>query len=513
MHRYLQLIRRNFIYVSIYVVVGLIIIGVVASQNMRLKIDALLKSRAIYDAMYGYYNREYVDIIHIWDIGIRGFGATHDTLFLNIYNYNPIRLENTNKTVDSLLKERKYPFENEVRAAINAINDYGEHIKQLERLGRLDSMELFKQLLREDRGSQLWKQYYPTWIMIAEYETQKVKQAEADLQLAFTLNRSFQLSLLVVGIPLLIWLVVKLQRDALNRRSLLQKLDETNRTELFNDGHFHDELTPENVISNVTQNMKQAEAFIRAIAEGNYNATWHGLTPENAALNTTNVVGELLQLKEKLARVSREEERRRWAAEGVAQLNELLRQYQNNLKDLATHILSFLVRYTNSLQGGVFITTQHNGEEVLEMNACYAYGRIKALQRHIYPGEGLIGQVYLEKATLHIARIPEDYTAISAGLGTTKPQELLIIPLKTSNLIEGVIELATIQSYDKETIAFLERAGEFLASAVAAQKNAEQNRLLLEQLQKQTEMMRAQEEELRQNMEELQATHEALHRN
>ncbi|WP_250632657.1 GAF domain-containing protein [Rhodoflexus caldus] len=513
MNYYFKYLRSNFIYVSVYIVAALISIGIVTSYNMKLKIDALTENRAFYDTMYIHFSRQYMDIIRAWDVGIRGYAIMKDTAYLAAYTSNPLRYRVSAAIIDSVLKIRRYSFEEKVRSSLEGLKNYEPYILEMERLVRQDSMEQFKKLLLEDRGKTLWLLYHPAWEAVAEYETKKIKEAEADLQLAFTLNRGFQLSLLIIGIPLLIWLVRKLQRDALNRRNLLQKLDDTNRAELFDDGNVHVELTPESVIGNVTKNMKQAEAFIRAIAEGNYNATWKGLTPENAALNTTNVVGELLQLKDKLARVSREEERRRWAAEGVTQFNELLRKHQHDLKELSVHVLSFLVRYTDSLQGGIFIAKQSPGaEKVLEMSACYAYERIKAMQRQIQPGEGLIGQVYLEKETLHIARIPADYTAISAGMGSVKPKELIIIPLKTNDLVEGVIELATLQTYDNETVAFLERTCEFLASAIASQKNAEQNRLLLEQLKLQTETMRVQEEELRQNMEELQATHEALHR-
>ncbi|MCS6968648.1 MAG: GAF domain-containing protein [Cytophagales bacterium] len=505
--------RINIVYLSIYTVAGLIAAGIFTSYNTQQKIDALLENRAIYDAMYGYYNREYVDIIHVWDLGIRGFGATGDTIFLNIYSYNPVRFQYTTHVVDSIVQIRRYPFAHEIYTAINAIRDYENHIKRMEQLGRSDSIEQFKKLMREDRGGQLWRLYYPTWVKVANYEMQKVKEAEADLQLAFTLNRSIQFALLVIGIPLLFWIVRKLQKDAAYRYNLLKQLDETNRSELFNDGVPTVELTADGVISSVTRNMKQAEAFIRAIAEGNYNVTWEGLTPENAALNTTNVAGELLQLKEKLARVTREEERRRWINEGLTQFSELLRNHQSNIKELATQALSFLVRYTSSLQGALFVEQKQDDVSVLEMVACYAYDRLKALQKHIHPGEGLVGQVYLEQKTLHINRLPEGYTAISAGLGMVKPNELIILPLKNNNLIEGVMELATLQSYDQANIFFLERVAEFLASTISMQKNAEQNRLLLEQLKKQqAEALRAQEEELRQNTEELQAAHEALNR-
>jgi GAF domain-containing protein len=513
MNYYLNLLRSNIIYVSIYIIAALISVGIITSYNTKLKIDALTENRAFYDTMYIHYSRQYMDIVRAWDVGIRGYAIMRDTAYLAAYTANPIRYRISFAIIDSVLKIRRYPFEQSIRSSMEDLKGYEAYILEMERMVRQDSIEQFKKLLLEDRGRDLWRSYYPTMQSVADYETQKIKEAEADLQLAFALNRGFQLSLLIIGIPLLIWLARKLQRDALNRRNLLQKLDATNRAELFDDGNTQMELTPENVIGKVTKNMKQAEAFIRAIAEGNYNTTWKGLTPENSHLNTTNVVGELLQLKDKLAKVSIEEEHRRRAAEGITQFNELLRKHQHDLKELSVHALSFFIRYTGSLQGGIFIENQHVGtEKTLEMIACYAYDRIKAIQRQIRVGEGLIGQVYLEKETLHIARIPADYTAISAGMGSVKPKELIIIPLKTNDLVEGVIELATLQTYDKETIAFLERTCEFFASAIASQKNAEQNRILLEQLKLQTETLRVQEEELRQNMEELQATHEAMHR-
>lgn len=513
MQHYLNLLRNNFIYISIYIVAGLIGLGILTSYNAKLKIDTLTENRAFYDTMYIHYNRQYMDIIRAWDVGVRGFALMKDTIYLRAYVTNQQRYNLSTAIIDSVIRLREYPFADRMRYAMKSIQEYGEYIYTMEQMVRQDSMERFKGLLLEDRGHDLWGLYYPTWQAVSDFETKRVREAEENLQLAFALNRGVQLSLLIVGIPLLLQIIRTLKIASENQKRLLQKLDETNRKELFDDGIRREDLDAQAIIYSVTQNMKQAEAFIRAIAEGHYDVQWQGMTTENAHLNTTNVVGELLQLKEKLARVSREEERRRWAAEGIAQFNELLRKYQHDLKELSVHVLSFLIRYTGSSQGGIFIEKrQADNQVVLEMSACYAYERIKAVQRLIYPGEGLIGQVYLEKEMLHMNKIPADYTAISAGLGMVKPQEIIIMPLKTNDIVEGVLELATLDTYDKETIAFLERTCEFLASAIITQKNAEQNRLLLEQLKLQTETMRVQEEELRQNMEELQATHEALHR-
>ena len=78
--------------------------------------------------------------------------------------------------------------------------------------------------------------------------------------------------------------------------------------------------------------------------------------------------------------------------------------------------------------------------------------------------------------------------------------------------IQAIIEMASFKTYEKHEIEFLEKAGEYIASAIATAKNNERTKLMVEQLQSQAEEMRAQEEELRQNMEELEATQEEMRR-
>ena len=49
----------------------------------------------------------------------------------------------------------------------------------------------------------------------------------------------------------------------------------------------------------------------------------------------------------------------------------------------------------------------------------------------------------LEKNTLYITDVPDDYMDIESGLGDAKPKCLLIVPLKSEEKILGEIELAS----------------------------------------------------------------------
>jgi hypothetical protein len=74
----------------------------------------------------------------------------------------------------------------------------------------------------------------------------------------------------------------------------------------------------------------------------------------------------------------------------------------------------------------------------------------------------------------------------------------------------AVVEIATFNDLEDYHIAFLQKAGEFLASAIVNTHTTAKMKSLLEEATIKEEQMRQREEELRQNMEELQATQEEL---
>ncbi|MEM9675167.1 MAG: GAF domain-containing protein [Bacteroidota bacterium] len=205
------------------------------------------------------------------------------------------------------------------------------------------------------------------------------------------------------------------------------------------------------------------------------------------------------------------ERKRQWAAEGIAQISEIVR-HTGSEDNLFDQLVSTTVKYLNANQGGLFVVDRSKEAVSIQLAACYAYERKKYINKTIYPGEGLIGQTYLEAEYLHFTEIPEDYVKITSGLGKATPTALVIMPLKVNEEVEGVLELASFKPFEDHEITFLERLGEVMAAYIQNQRVMQQTHYLLEQAQEQGEEMRAQEEEMRQNMEELQATQEEMHR-
>jgi len=218
-------------------------------------------------------------------------------------------------------------------------------------------------------------------------------------------------------------------------------------------------------------------------------------------------------MQAKLRAINEEEQKRKWANEGLAKFVEIIRSGESNVSALGDNIIKALVTYTGATQGGLYVwNDDHADDQYLELVSAYAFNRKKFEERKIKAGEGLLGQAYLEQQTTHLTEIPPDYFRIVSGLGEMEPYAILIAPLISDGKIYGLVELASLKKFEDHEIAFVEKLGETLASTLSSVKTNERNRKLLQDFQEQTESMRSQEEEMRQNMEELTATQEEMGR-
>ncbi|GIV37283.1 MAG: hypothetical protein KatS3mg032_1662 [Cyclobacteriaceae bacterium] len=265
-------------------------------------------------------------------------------------------------------------------------------------------------------------------------------------------------------------------------------------------------------ISEVVENLRDASDFVNAISEGNLNKDYRELEPDYAP-GRNRLADALIAMQEKLRQINEEEQKRKWANEGLTRFVDILRSSQNNLQQLGDRIISTLVQYTRSNQGGLYVLNEDDpSNPVLELLALFAFNTKKHGQQRIQPGEGLLGQTFLEKQTVYLREVPEEYVRITSGLGDAPPRFLLIVPLKLEDKVYGVVELASFDPYQPHEISFVEKLGETLASTLASVRTAQQTQRLLEESRLATEAMRTQEEEMRQNMEELTATQEEMQR-
>ncbi len=214
-------------------------------------------------------------------------------------------------------------------------------------------------------------------------------------------------------------------------------------------------------------------------------------------------IQEAEQRNKQLQEFINQEKQRSWENEGFAIFGEILKNNSDNIVKQSYEIITELTKRTGSVQGGLFIVNDDNPQApFLELTAAYAYERQKYLKKRVNFGEGLIGETWREGDTKLITDIPENYTFIKSGTGILKPTAILIVPIKTDEKIEGVLELASMQVYEQYVIDFVERLSRRIATNIAAVKANEKNLKLLAEAQDFNKQIEEKELELQKRVKE-----------
>lgn len=257
--------------------------------------------------------------------------------------------------------------------------------------------------------------------------------------------------------------------------------------------------------------IKEKVKFAQAIGKGELDTKYTTISNEDVlGLSLIDMQKNLKNSKIEEQKRKEEEKQRNWTTRTLAEFDDILRQNNNNLKQLSNSVMKHLIEKIGTGVGGIFLLKTNAENYYLELLASYAYDREKYLSKKIEVGEGIVGTVALEKKMVYMTQLPLNYIKILSGLGKTTPQSLIIMPLIHNEELIGVLELATLkemQNFEKNLIT---EFAENLASTLSNTIINEQTNILLEQSKEQTEVMTAQEEEMRQNLEELQTTQEEL---
>jgi tubulin-specific chaperone A len=249
----------------------------------------------------------------------------------------------------------------------------------------------------------------------------------------------------------------------------------------------------------ITDEMKVID-LAEMISQGDYSVEIEKRSEEDRLGPALN------RMTKTLREVTEENEKQDWLKTGRTELSDRTRGEQN-LATLGRNIVTFLAEYLNAQIGAMYLTGDNNH---LKLVGSYAFKKRKNLSNEFEIGEGLVGQAALEKESVILTNVPEDYIAVSSGLGEAVPRNIMVMPFLREGEVKGVLELGTFEEFSPMSLDFLNQVSENIAVTVHSAQGRQKVQQLLEKTQAQAEELESQQEELRQSNEELEGQTKSL---
>jgi PAS domain S-box-containing protein len=260
-------------------------------------------------------------------------------------------------------------------------------------------------------------------------------------------------------------------------------------------------------VDNLAQSLKKTAHFAEEIGEGDFDAEFMPMSPQDSLGNA------LLTMRVNLVEAEKRDKERNWIVTGVAEIGEILRS-SDNLEKLGDEVLKYIIDKIDAVQGAFYVVNESQSEDPrLEITSSFAYSRKKYLKGSYKFAEGLVGQAAAEKDSILRTEVPENYVSITSGiLGDQKPACILIVPLVAEEKVYGALEFAGFEKFNAGKVRFVEELSVIMARTVFNIKVNERTRKLLAESQAMSGELQEKQEILRQNAEEMQATQEELQR-
>ena len=166
-----------------------------------------------------------------------------------------------------------------------------------------------------------------------------------------------------------------------------------------------------------------------------------------------------------------------WSKDGLSRLSAALAG-DHSLRDLCGSAIRFIARYVAETGKGV-LYTYNREQESLSLQGAFAFTERDRFSNQCKLGEGVIGQVALERSPILLKHLSPEERVIASGTISEAPLNTYTVPLLYNNELYGVLELASFKAFDEKSIQFLSEASGVIATALFSALQKEQTRELL----------------------------------
>ena len=183
-------------------------------------------------------------------------------------------------------------------------------------------------------------------------------------------------------------------------------------------------------------------------------------------------------------------------SEGVGKFSDKLTGITDTVK-LAKEAITMASRYVGASSGVLYDFNKDKKE--LKLIASFAYSNRDSLSNMFKLGEGVIGQVALERESILLKNIRDDEFLVQSGTTLSKPKEVFTFPLMHDGELFGVVEIMSFESFTELHKDYLAKIASLLATALHTTSQNGQIKVLLEKSQEAYEELQTQSEELQES--------------
>ncbi|RYG01482.1 MAG: histidine kinase, partial [Chitinophagaceae bacterium] len=194
-----------------------------------------------------------------------------------------------------------------------------------------------------------------------------------------------------------------------------------------------------------------------------------------------------------------------WLQAGIAGLNDKMLG-EKEINELGKSIVDFVAFYSSSQVAALYIL---QSDKQLKLLSGYSLPGNK-IRQSIHPGEGLVGQAAVDGKMVTLNDLADENVVINIAAGEVKPRSVTAIPLFFEGVVNGVLELASVNGYNSRQLSYLEAVSESAGIVINTAQSRARLQELLEETQSQAEELQVQHRELENMNGELEVQSEKL---
>lgn len=405
----------------------------------------------------------------------RGYQLTGKPNFLEPYNRSiaqyPKAIANVKSLdiTDKAQLERLNALEKNVNANINNLKQYVDSRRNGVEMTQ-DQLVLSKSYM--DKCRKIVRDF-------VRYEEIQLDIKNKDLNRSTSTTILFIIFSALAAIAVTVFFYIKLRADLI-RRDRLEKALKAKELE-------------------ISKRVSAIKQIANRVANGDYSQK----AVDNSQDDLGDLVDSLNNMTESLKKSFEKINRSDWHQKGLALLNESLVGIKS-VKEVTTNSLNHLIEYGEGTNGAIYLID----EGKLHLNT--AVGLEDNMKKSFDPGEGMVGQVFLQKKTKVFNDLNEnDFAATFAG-SKLKINGIVLVPITLDRQSVGVLEINSTTNFDQDRINYFADSCRNIATALSAAKGREIEQRLLEETQAQSEELQVQHAELENLNTELEAQTQKL---